>query len=431
MRGKSCPQINGTMMTEALMIIGFMLAAYAVVGNDSIQTLGTFLYSNSHRPWWLLWIYSSTIMVTVILIGWFTYNGDPSYSRLNKVYEKSVSIEEANESIALALKSVREEPAQPRIIAELEALQAELELTKSVFVKDPKAFPEQLAELRAVLLPVASELERVEEVPNPQRVNLADVVTKVDLVMQTMEERKDVSEFIDWRYLLPPFALLLLTRFGFPVSTSFLVLITFQPAVLTSMLTKSLMGYVVAMVVAILVYFLVMRALESRWRSEGEARIKPVWVVFQWCSTAFLWSMWLIQDMANIFVYLPRMPELNWLLFAIFWMVSVQAYIYYSRGGKIQQVVTSKTNTHDIRSATIVDLIYGVVLYFFKIQSNVPMSTTWVFLGLLAGREIAFALGGTGERNIGKAIKLARKDMVKAGFGLGVSVALAFIINMI
>jgi len=135
--------------------------------------------------------------------------------------------------------------------------------------------------------------------------------------------------------------------------------------------------------------------------------------------------------MANIFVYLPRMPGGSWLAFAIIWMVAVQGFIYYTKGGKIQRVVTTKTNTHDIRSATIVDLIYGCVLFVFKMHSNVPMSTTWVFLGLLAGREIAFAISSHGDMKMSRAFKLARKDIVKAGFGLGVSVAIAFIINTI
>jgi hypothetical protein len=412
------------------MIIGFMLAAYSVVGNDSIQTLGTFLYSNSHRRWWVLWLYSSVIMVSVILYGWFNYDQDPSYNRLNKVYDKSVSIAPAEESIGLARAAMEADPSQPRIIQELEDIEAQLVATKSVFVKDPKGLDVELALLEEKLAPLMLELDRP-DVPNPQRVALQAVISDVEQVLNRMESRRDVSRFIDWSYLLPPLALLLLTRFGFPVSTSFLVLITFQPAVLTSMLTKSLSGYVVAMVAALVVYLLVMRVFESRWRSEGEQGIKPIWVVFQWCSTAFLWSMWLIQDMANIFVYLPRMPGLNWLIFAIVWMVAVQAFIYYTKGGKIQRVVTTKTNTHDIRSATIVDLIYGVVLFVFKIQSNVPMSTTWVFLGLLAGREIAFALSSQGEVTLKRAFKLARKDMVKAGFGLGVSVAIAFVINAI
>lgn len=415
-------------MTELYMIVGFLLAAYAIVGNDSIQTLGTFLYSNSHRPWWVLWLFSSSVMVGVILYGWFNYNGDPSYNRLNKVYDKSVPVEDVRDTISVALDALEAEPEQPRIVAELDALDRQIEETKAILVENPENLDASLEDLQVDLAAIQLELDRA-DVPNPQRVALREVVREVEALKDTISEKRDVRYFINWTYLLPPLVLLFLTRFGFPVSTSFLVLITFQPAVLTSMLTKSLMGYLVAALVAVAVYFLVMRVVEARWRKEGEGSIGPQWVVLQWCSTGFLWSMWLIQDMANIFVYLPRQPELIWMVGAIAWMVIVQGIIYYNRGGKIQRVVTTKTNTHDIRSATIVDLIYGVVLYFFKIQSNVPMSTTWVFLGLLAGRELAFALSRTEATSWRKAIKLARKDMVKAGFGLGVSVAIAFIIN--
>ena len=62
------------------------------------------------------------------------------------------------------------------------------------------------------------------------------------------------------------------------------------------------------------------------------------------------------------------------------------------------------------------------------------MSTTWVFIGLLAGRELAIAIGKHGKakkRNawIFRALKLARKDVYKALFGLIVSLLLAIIIN--
>lgn len=36
----------------------------------------------------------------------------------------------------------------------------------------------------------------------------------------------------------------------------------------------------------------------------------------------------------------------------------------------------------------IVDAIYAMILLLFTVWSHVPMSTTWVFIGLLAGREI-------------------------------------------
>ena len=69
-------------LPEILMVLGFVLAAYSVVSNDSIQTLGTFLSSNAHRPWWVLWIYAGSILVAVLLYGWFVNDGDPAYGRL-------------------------------------------------------------------------------------------------------------------------------------------------------------------------------------------------------------------------------------------------------------------------------------------------------------------------------------------------------------
>ena len=35
------------MSQEVLMIVGFLLGSYSIVGNDAIQTLGTFFSSNS------------------------------------------------------------------------------------------------------------------------------------------------------------------------------------------------------------------------------------------------------------------------------------------------------------------------------------------------------------------------------------------------
>jgi len=37
----------------------------------------------------------------------------------------------------------------------------------------------------------------------------------------------------------------------------------------------------------------------------------------------------------------------------------------------------------------MVDGVYFVILVIFKEWSKIPMSTTWVFIGLLAGRQMA------------------------------------------
>ena len=38
----------------------------------AIQTLGTFLSSNAHRPWWLLWLFVGGVLVAVMLYGYVT-----------------------------------------------------------------------------------------------------------------------------------------------------------------------------------------------------------------------------------------------------------------------------------------------------------------------------------------------------------------------
>ena len=106
-------------------------------------------------------------------------------------------------------------------------------------------------------------------------------------------------------------------------------------------------------------------------------------------------------------------------------MLLLHAIIFYRRGGEIQHIVTSKTNTQDIRSATIIDFIYAIVLLLFKEYSNIPMSTTWVFLGLLAGREFAISMNYQ-LRPIKETGWLVLKDGFKATAGLLVSIGLAF-----
>ena len=70
--------------SQIVMYVGFLLAGYSVVGNDSIQTLGTFLSSNEKRPWYVLWLFAGSILTATLVYGWYQYGGDVSYGRLDK-----------------------------------------------------------------------------------------------------------------------------------------------------------------------------------------------------------------------------------------------------------------------------------------------------------------------------------------------------------
>ncbi len=339
------------MISEACMIIGFVLAAYSIVANDSIQTLGTFLSSNAKRPWWLLWGWISLILVVTVLSGWLSNGGDPAFGRLNRI---------------------------------------------------------------------------------------------------------DLPLAYNWLYVVPPLALVILTRSGIPVSTSFLVLTAFSSLtalqlggsadspgeLFRQMLTKSVVGYAIAFLVGLTAYGVIITAAERTFLRDGKSDVPhPAWFVFQWLSTGFLWSMWLVQDLANVFVYLPRQLPLWAVGTSVLGMVLLLGILIRGRGGRIQRVVTEKTNTLDLRSATLIDMFYGLILLFFKVDyipklflfigwqipwpPKMPMSTTWVFLGLLAGREFGIWWHSR-EFQKAKPWDLTFKDLGKVVAGTFVSLIVAF-----
>lgn len=310
-------------ITTLLMAIGFLLAGYSIIANDAMQTLGTFIGSNRSKPWYILWLYTSSILLFVLTYGWIMYSGDVSYNRLEKF-------------------------------------------------------------------------------PVPENFNIV--------------------------YIIPPLVVLLLTRFGIPVSTTFIVLTVFAPTALTSMLSKSVLGYLIAFIVAFIVYRFITHSLEQHYHKTKEHKVRNYWYILQWGSTGLLWSQWLIQDLANIFVYMPsRTLDLQQLIIGSITLISMLALVFYMKGGAIQHIVSSKTNTADIRVATIIDFIYAVILFVFKEYSTIPMSTTWVFIGLLAGRE--YAMSFIFEHiELKKSLKLIMQDIGKATIGLLISILIALII---
>jgi len=229
-----------------------------------------------------------------------------------------------------------------------------------------------------------------------------------------------------------PIVLLIMTRMRWPVSTTFLLLnvFTYKAGTIVSVMSKSFFGYVLAFVLAVFVWFLLERFVKNYLK--GEAR--SYWMVLQWITSGTLWAVWIMQDAANIAVFLPRQLDVFEFIVYTGFVFFGLGLIFFLKGDKIQDIINEKTNVADVRAATLVDLVYAVILFYFKMYNNVPMSTTWVFIGLLAGREFAIALGKHGKSSkrgawLVRAFRLARKDMYKAMAGLIVSLILAVVIN--
>ena len=304
--------------------IGFLFAAYSVIANDSVQTLGTWIASNNERfNWQTMWIAASSVLLWALWYGWYMYGGDISYGRLNKI------------------------PFQE----------------------------------------------------------------------------------IQWYHAMAPGLLLLLTRIGVPVSTSFLVLSAFASTfVLEKMLMKSMMGYAVAAVAAYIIWIGVTKILDESKPVKEEH--KRYWRIGQWFTTGFLWWTWLSHDMANIAVFLPRQIPVDLMILISGIFVAGLWYMFREGGGKIQNIVLEKHNTRYVRSATIIDGVYWIILFFFKELNDIPMSTTWVFVGLLCGRELAMATM-TGKEKFKVVFPLIGKDFLKMMVGLAASVGVVLSIHYI
>ena len=306
------------------MAIGFLFAAYSVIANDSVQTLGTWIASNNDKfNWKIMWGCASAVLLYTLWYGWTVNGGDISYGRLNKI------------------------PFQE----------------------------------------------------------------------------------IQWYHAMAPALLLILTRIGVPVSTSFLVLSAFASTfVLEKMLVKSMMGYAVAAVAAYCIWIVVTKLLDEAKPVKEEH--KKAWRVAQWVTTGFLWFTWLSHDMANIAVFLPR--QIPWDLMVLVSLIFVfgLGYMFREGGGKIQNIVIEKHNTRYVRSATIIDAVYFLILLFFKEINDIPMSTTWVFVGLLCGRELAMATM-TGKEKFKTVFPLVTKDFIKMMIGLGASVGVVLTIHYV
>lgn len=308
------------------MWIGFMLAGYSAIANDSIQTVGTFISSNQKKPWWVLWLFIGLIFVATTSYSWVVFDGDVSFQRL----------------------------------------------TAKGFEKAPQSF--------------------------------------------------------NFLQLAAPVFLLILTRMRMPVSTTFLLLSCFSADVagIEKMLFKSVSGYGVAFIGAYLVWL----ALTRTGLTKVKGHAHPGWNVAQWISSGSLWAVWIMQDAANIAVYLPRNLSLKALIFMNGFIFLGLGLLFYLRGGRIQEIVTQKTDVVDVRPATIIDFIYALILVFFLWVSVIPMSTTWVFIGLLAGRELAMrSFQKDHDRAIASTFRLIGKDLLFAVIGLAVSIALAAATN--
>ncbi|TGK01286.1 hypothetical protein EHQ53_08730 [Leptospira langatensis] len=224
--------------------------------------------------------------------------------------------------------------------------------------------------------------------------------------------------------LIAPLILVIITRMRSPISTTFLILGLFGGQNIEKMLTKSFLGYLVAFLTALVVWGILVKIDPKEYYDDHmpDPRTERKWAILQWFSTLFLWGAWLAQDAANIVVYLPRQLHILELAAAILILIAALGIILYTNGGTIQEIVTEKSDIQWSKAATIVDIVYASILIFFQAISDMPMSTTWVFLGMLAGREIVLNFLTYRDAPYLETFRKVGKDVLLASMGIAISI---------
>lgn len=226
--------------------------------------------------------------------------------------------------------------------------------------------------------------------------------------------------------IIAPLVLIILTRLKMPVSTTFLLLSVFSADTsgISSVVVKSWSGYVMAFILSFAIWYFSYNLIRKYFKSR---KTHVAWTVVQWAVSGSLWAVWIMQDGANIAVFLPRQQTpFQFVIFAVT-IFAGMGLLFFLRGDKIQEIVSEKVRISDVRAATLVDFSYVILLIYKLFISTVPMSTTWVFLGVIGGREIAVSLirRKVGKRHKVKAVKMVLKDFGYAMIGLLISIALA------
>lgn len=314
-------------MDVRLKWLGLALSMFSTMTNDSIQTLGTFLSSNSKVKWWKMWLYIGSLFTITMLIGWFGFNHELDF-------------------------------------------------------------------------------ERLYDIPYNSHINIM--------------------------HFIAPILLIILTCNKVPVSTTFLILSVFSTQdVLGFMLVKTFAGYILSFIFSFALWTFFHKFFKKIFEDKSESRMRK-WRIFQWASSGALWVAWLLQNTSNMVVYIPREITAYGLILIILLGLAMIGFTIYNRGGPIQEIVNEKTDISNIHSTSMINLNLAIMILIMTYIGTIPIATTWIFIGILGGRELSLARDGDSQLSSLKdrnkaAIKFILKDLALAGFGIAVSLIFYFL----
>lgn len=382
--------------------LSFALAAYAVIWNDAVQTLMTYIHSNNDVPRKYLFAGVAAVLLWVIWYG-FLSAGDISYGRLDAKWYADFQIDwyvVIFPLILVFLTRFRGIPVSTSLLM-LSIFSTTL-LFEKIVMKSALWYLVAFLASFIMWLVVESILKRAEKNQDSSLDFIGMIVKAIMAAIVIM---------ISIAYLIIPSVLNFFPEISIPS-----------------------VGNVQLVIYSIVAFLFSLGILYESKADDSVSRSSVFWRIAQTFTTTLLFGTWLMHDMVNIAVFLPTWFGLEIMLLISVLFILGLAYTFHINGWPVWNIVTRKTSTNEIIAATMIDLVYFVVLLIFKEWSNIPMSTTWVFVWLLAGRQFAIRAINRIDRvewwgRMNLAFKESWKDFSKIMVGLGISVIALIVVR--
>lgn len=251
--------------------------------------------------------------------------------------------------------------------------------------------------------------------------------------------RLDFNRLLQFNYngdigiksIIPPLLLFALSYKKIPVSATFILLSGFATKnTVDSMITKTAASYLLSFIIGYYIWYVLDKKFNDK-ISEFDEKRTFFWNNVQLISNVILIIFWIMSNNGGLIVSLPRnFNMLNFLVYLLFCAISI-SYIVFSRGGKLQKsIMNAKKGLNNPKTNSIINIIFSLIIFVFQHISSTPVATTWSFIGLLSGRELALSMKKNGYISKTTILKIL-KDLSVLIYGLIVTFVYIFIFKFI
>jgi hypothetical protein len=233
--------------------------------------------------------------------------------------------------------------------------------------------------------------------------------------------------------ILVPILLNLLTKYGIPVSATFLIIPLFGTKnLIHSMIVKTSVSYFLSFVISFSIWYNVYKKYKTFIREDK--KINKMWNAGLYALTGMLWFAWSVMSICNFVIFIDRKFSIYQLILFSGISACLMFIVLSKNNGNINKIVEEKIDAGNIKSTTIFNFIFSFMLLYLQFFSKVPLTTTWVFLGLISGRELSIAYTNDNffsGKNIKTSLEKIVKDLCKAVIGIVCSLIFVKLILLI